>query len=66
MMPPAVVIVHLQQECCYARYCACCCAACSSGVRIGANYAGEVRVYGCAFAGPEEEAVHKEFAGGVR
>lgn len=29
---------------------------------MGANYAGEVQVFGCAFAGPEPEAVHNEFA----
>ncbi|WIA33214.1 hypothetical protein OEZ86_006360 [Tetradesmus obliquus] len=33
-----------------------------AGVRMGANYAGDVQVFGCAFAGPEPEAVHNEFA----
>ncbi|KAF6265775.1 hypothetical protein COO60DRAFT_1633237 [Scenedesmus sp. NREL 46B-D3] len=35
-----------------------------AGARLGANYAGEVQVHGCAFAGPEEEAVHADFAAG--
>jgi len=31
-----------------------------SGVQIGINYGGTVRVLGCAFAGPEAEAIVNE------